>query len=199
MDGLIAPLRFILKMFNRGDSTRDRTIRTGDIKDNVGTVNFDQSNTQTINVNPISETDGKRRREEAADGVWKAFLELKNNTITALFILDLAHPNNDLGNLGKNHHFAAALADLKKRDTTEYLEPMTNAEKYKPYVSDRLWNLLDAYKVFSLRPAVLLIHGSTTEHPANRWWEDVIIKGTIARDHMPEGLEQLAYSDVMPP
>ena len=198
MDGLIAPLRFILKIFNKGDSANNRNIQTRDIKDNVGPITIDQSNNQTINVNPISETGERKKRQDAADGVWEAFLEMKKNAITAVFLMDLAHPDNDLSKLGGNPYFAAALAELKRCDITEYLEPIANAETHRPYVSERLWNLLDAYKILLLRPALLLKENFPANIPANKWWEDVIIKSTITRDDMPKELEQLAHSDAFP-
>ncbi len=206
MDGLIAPLRLILKIpltlilkiTNKSRSDNNRTIHTRDIRNNAGPVKIDQSVNSTINVNPLIESDEKSRQSAAIDGIWNAFLELKNNQLTAVFLMDIAHPNNELDQLRKNRYFSAALTELNSEDITQYLEPVINAEKHKPYVTERLWDLLDAYTTLVIRPALLLHTDFTDKVPANTWWEDEIIKKTISGQNMPKGLEQLARSPECP-
>ena len=206
MDGLIAPLRFILKIpltfilkiKKQHRSANNRTVQTRDIRNNAGPVNIDQSVSSTINVNPSVESNEKSRRSEAIDAIWNAFLELKHNELTAVFVMDLFHPHNDIVQLQKNPHFAAALTKLKSEDITQYLEPVINAEKHKPYISERLWALFDAYKILTIRPAFLLQADLSDTVPANVWWEDEIIKRTISGEKMPENLEQLARSPECP-
>ena len=80
---------------------------------------------------------------------------------------------------------------LEIDDVTKYLEPRRTAEKHRPHVTERLWNLFNTYLVITIRPALLLL-GEEKSVPANRWWEDELIKNALHDAGMPKGIVELA-------
>ncbi len=193
MDGLLAKIGSILRISTKSDSTKSRNFRARDIE---GPVTVDQSN-NNLTGNLAKESLERERRKEAADGIWEALLEIKNNQITAVFIMDLAHPHNEIGRLRGSKSFPAAMKRLEVDDVIIYLEPRKTAEKHRPHVTERLWNLFQAYLLLTVRPALLLLE-DVKSVPANRWWEDELIRNTLCASWMPEGIEQLALSAEAP-
>ena len=112
MDGLLAKIGSILRISTKSDSTKSRNFRARDIE---GPVTVDQSN-NNLTVNLAKESLERERRKEAADGIWEALLEIKNNQITAVFIMDLAHPHNEIGRLRGSKSFPAAMKRLGSVD-----------------------------------------------------------------------------------
>ena len=192
MDGILGKIGSILRISTKSNSTNNRNFRARDV---AGPVSVDQSN-NNLSVNLPEELLARSRRQEAADGMWKALLEIKNNQITAVSIMDLFHPG-EISQLRKNEYFAAALKSLESLRDTDYLNLRSDAEKYKPYVSERLWNLYHVYFLLSFKPA-LLLQGLANMPPTNRWWEDGIIREGLQGHGMPEGLMELAYSGETP-
>ena len=198
MDGILGKIGSILRISTKSDSSNNRNFRARDIE---GPVTVDQSNNE-LTVNLPEESLGRERRKDAADGIWDALLEIKNNRITAVFIMDLFHPHNEIKRLRKNPHFAAAMKSLNLEEVTQHLQPKTTAEKHRPYVTDRLWNLLHAYLLVSVRPALLLLGEEKSvpanSVPANRWWEDDLIRNALHGAGMPEGIPELTSTEETP-
>ena len=187
MDGILGKIGSILRISTKSDSSNNRNFRARDVE---GPVTVDQSNNE-LTVNLPEESLQRERRKDAANGIWDAILEIKNNPITAVFLMDLAHPHNESGRLKGWKHFTVAMKRLEIDDFTIYLEPRKTAEKHRPHVTERLWNLFNAYLVITLRPALLLL-GEEKSVPASRWWEDELIKNALHNAGMPKGIEELA-------
>ena len=117
MDGILGKIGSILRISTKSDSTNNRNFRARDIE---GTVTVDQSNNNLTVTHPEGSLEEKRRKE-AADGIWDALLEIKNNPITAVFLMDLAHPHNDIGRLKGWENFTAAMKRLEIDDVIIYL------------------------------------------------------------------------------
>ena len=74
MDGILGKIGSILRISTKSDSTNNRSFRARDIRSNEGPVTVDQSINPTIVMSDSEESDGKRRRRDAAGKVWNAFL-----------------------------------------------------------------------------------------------------------------------------
>ena len=196
MDGFLAPLRFILNLFNRSKSTNNRTVQTRDIRNNEGPITIDQS-IGNLTINPLPDSSDNRRREDATQGVWNMVIDLKTDSKTAVMIMDLFHPDNEISKLNQNQYFSAAKKDLDDEGILRYMKVVEGSEKHRPFISDRLWNLFQAYQVLSMRPA-LLLSGFNGKAPTSRWWEDGIIKRALAGEGMPKEMEELSLSSQTP-
>ena len=192
MDGILGKIGSILRISTKSDSANNRNFRARDI---AGPVSVDQSNSN-LSVNLPEELLDRNKHQEAAGGMWKALLEIKNNQITAVSLMDLFQPS-DMSQMRKNEYFAKALKSLESLRDTDYLNLRSDAEKHRPYVSERLWNLYHLYFLLSFKPA-LLLQGLAKMPPTNRWWEDGIIREALQGDGMPKGIMELAYSAETP-
>ena len=196
MDGFLAPLRFILNLFNRSKSTNNRTVQARDIRNNEGPVTIDQS-IGNLTINSPADTAEKRRRDDAAQGIWNMVIDLKTNSKTAVMIMDLFHPDNEISKLNQNQYFSATKKDLDDEGMLRYMKVVEGSEKHRPFISDRLWNLFQAYQILSMRPA-LLLSGVRGKAPTTTWWEDELIKRSLAREGMPKEMEELSRSSQTP-
>ena len=201
MDGLLAPFRFILRAFNRRESANDRVIQMRDIRDNQAPVTIDQSS-HTTHLNQTEEAEIGRRKREAADAVWEAIQELKNSRPTAVFLMDLAHPNNEIQSLERWPNFSTAMESLRRQhskyeDMNSVFDAEAKVKIHHPHITDRLWDLFKAYQLLMARPALLLLEEPNSV-PANRWWEDDLIKECLSKTTIPKEIQQLTNSEESP-
>ena len=192
MDGILGKIGSILRISTKSNSTNNRNFRARDI---TGQVSVDQSSSN-LSMKLPEELLDRNRRQEAADGMWKALLEIKNNQVTAVSMMDLFHPG-EMSQMRENKFFASALKSLETFRDTEYLSLRSDAEKYRPYISERLWNLFHTYFLLSFKPA-LLLQGLADIPPTNRWWEDEIIIEALQSNEMPEGIMEMMHSTECP-
>jgi hypothetical protein len=201
MDGILGKIGSILRISTKSDSTNNRSFRARDIRSNEGPVTVDQSINPTIVMSDSEESDGKRRRRDAAEKVWNAFLELKHNEITAVWIMDIVQPISDMSDLHKNSYFSSALKVLRtqgmERLIQKYVQPGREIERHRSHISDSLWELFKAYELLTVRPALLLLDPKT-EVAATSWWNDTIISKTLNGQSMPQNLNQLAQMQEIP-
>ena len=124
-------------------------------------------------------------------------VDLKTNSKTAVMIMDLFHPDNEMSKLNQNQYFSSVKEHLDDEGMLTYMKVVEGSEKHRPFISDRLWKLFQAYQLLSLRPAILL-SGMSGKAPTSRWWEDELIKRTLTGEGMPKELEELSCSDQVP-
>ena len=196
MDGFLTLLKFILNLFNRSKSTNNRTVQTRDIRNNESPVTIDQSiGNLTINSSPDSPDN--TRHADAIEGVWNTVVDLKTNSKTAVMIMDLFHPDNELSKLNQNQYFSAVKKNLDDEGILTYMKIAEGSEKHRPFISDRLWNLFQTYQLLSVRPA-LLLSGFNGKAPTSRWWEDKLINRALTGEGMPMDLVELSRSSQTP-
>ena len=180
MEGILGKIGSILRLSKNTNARNNRSFQARNIE---GPVTVDQS-TKTYAVS-TSEGSSERKRG-AADGIWKAILELKREAPTAPFIIDLTVEGEDDAAIEGNLHFQEALREIKRSGFDKQLAILTAAEEHKRYVSDRLWGLFHAYGVLTIRPALLLRDKGIKS--ARKWRTDTIIRKAMAAEFMPEGI-----------
>ena len=127
MDGILGKIGSILRISTKSNSTNNRNFRARDI---TGQVSVDQSSSN-LSMKLPEELLDRNRRQEAADGMWKALLEIKNNQVTAVSMMDLFHPG-EMSQMRENKFFASALKSLETFRDTEYLSLRSDAENTGP-------------------------------------------------------------------
>jgi len=196
MESLISPLKIFVKLFSRLSSNNNRNIRGGTVKGDSNVVTYDQSVNPTITLNPTSDTNIEQIRLDGLNAVWKAVLEIKQLPTTAMFHIDIAHPDVTDEDLVKNPYYRSAKAEIAQDNLMARAKVGQEAEKYEPFVSPRLWSLLRAYRILSVRPSMVLVNQG--EKQARQWWNDQIISKLLAEEFMPTELQHFTPPSEMP-
>ena len=190
MEALLAPLRFALRIFSKRTSENNRTITGGDIHGDSNVVTYDQSINPSITINSQPNATNQQLRVEAAHAVWTSLITIKSLRTTAIDLLDLAYPHSrdNYDQFSRYPGFVAAKAELTIEKLGQHSRAKDEAQKYKPHIPDRLWQLLHAYHLVKVRPCLIL----TTEEEVQvtRWWKDQLIQQAFSAPNMPDRLRQ---------
>ena len=181
-----------LKISTRSNPANNRNFRARDID---GAVTVDQSNSN-MSLNLPEEFIDRNRRRQAADEIWNALLELKNNIPAATLVMDFAHPNNELSQLRKDRNFNEATESLSEQSEICFQIERT-AERQRPHVTTQVWTLFQAYFLVTIIPTLLLIRSDKSLKP-NRWWESEGIKNALQSHEELAEIWQTIPSPEMP-
>ena len=197
MESLIAPLKLFFRMLTSKSSDNNREIKGGSIRGDSNQVTYDQSSQTSITVNHRPETVVGQKRVDATDAVWRAVLEIKRIPNSIDTIIDLAYPHVPTQQLLRNPHYAAAKRALSfEKHTAAYVNAKRVAEPHKPYATDRLWALFEAYFLLFARPSIILVQAG--EDKARAWWDDKLISKALAGQFIPAELKPFTPASEAP-
>lgn len=187
MESLISPLKLFFRLFSRRSSDHNRNIEGGAIKGDSNVVTYDQSFNPSITVNQPQEGKVAQVRIDAADAIWRTVLKIKSIPNNATSIMDIAYPDITDEQLRSNPNYVAAKNTLTIESHATYSSIKVEAEPYKPYASECLWALFEAYVILSARPSIILmIEG---ESKARVWWSDAWISKVLSGPFIPQQLK----------
>ena len=186
MEALLAPLKLIFRLFSHRSTDNNRTINSGDVTGDSNVVTHDQSIHSSITVNQQTDSTSDRLRIEAAKALWASVMNIKDLPTTGVSIIDLVYPDLDPKTFRRSPDYATLKAALTIESLKPHARAKREAEQYKPYIPDGLWNLLHAYHLVTVRPCVILI--TEGEERTAKWWDDQLIKKAFSAPGMPERL-----------
>jgi hypothetical protein len=160
-----------------------------------GPVAPEESKTAADKPKPSDLTLGKR--VSAAERLWSAVLQLKQELSLAVFFLTMLMPSEYDSALEDDGKMRDVVSSITDEQVSATLDRASQIEHDRPYLSDQLWSQFFVYRAFLGRLATLITMGKQRGHIPN-WRTDGGVRQILNAAFSQEDLDRILDADNNP-